>query len=137
MCVAAFETSGLDAARQRKGRNVDLVQFRLRADDGIANAKQEVTDAGIGRRDDLFERKEAFLQCVHLRALPTQGHHLVSLPIDRAYQSPAGVSHNAMFYAFSTIGPSSYDLGIKGLRNFWRTAIDPSMGASWNVAPFA
>jgi hypothetical protein len=69
--VATVETDGLDAAGQGKGRDVDLVQFRLRADDGIANADQEITDAGIGRREELFEGNEAFLQCVHLRSLPT------------------------------------------------------------------
>jgi hypothetical protein len=71
MRVAAVETDGLDAARQRKGRNVDLVQFRLCADDGIANAEQEVTDADIGQRKDLFEGNKTFLQPMNLRYLPT------------------------------------------------------------------
>ena len=68
---ATVETDRLDAARQGQGRDVDLIQCRLGPDDGIANAEQETTDAGIGRREDLFEGHETFLQRVHLRALRT------------------------------------------------------------------
>ncbi len=61
MRVAAVETDGLYAAWQRKGRDVDFVQCRLRADDGIANADQKFTDAGIGGREGLAEGLESFL----------------------------------------------------------------------------
>ncbi|MEP6887284.1 MAG: hypothetical protein ABI945_03075 [Nitrospirales bacterium] len=69
--VTTVETDGLDAAGQRKGREVDLVQLRLGADDGITNAEQEITDAGIGRRESVFKGNETFLQRVNLRSLPT------------------------------------------------------------------
>jgi hypothetical protein len=71
MRVAAVETDGLYAAWQREGRDVDFVQCRLRANDGIANADQQFTDVGIGRREDLVKGHESFLQRVHFRWSPT------------------------------------------------------------------
>jgi hypothetical protein len=69
--VAAVEAGGLDAVWEGKGRDVDPVQLGLGPDDGIANAEQEITNAGIGRREDLFEGKETFLQRAYLQSVPT------------------------------------------------------------------
>ncbi|WP_447983669.1 hypothetical protein [Nitrospira sp. Nam74] len=39
---------------------MDTIQLGPSPDDGIANAEQEGTDAGIGQREDLFEGNESF-----------------------------------------------------------------------------
>jgi hypothetical protein len=69
--VTAVEADGLNAVGEGKGRDVDTVQLGPGPDDGIANVEQEITDAGIGQREDLFEGNETFFQRAYLQSLPT------------------------------------------------------------------